>query len=426
MALATLGEFDVFSRPPLQCGVEREMITLHRPWTTISPHAPISFIITTNELEYLKLSDISLRVQVKFSLVNKKATPTAAETTAFDARFTPVQNFMHSMWKSVELEINNKLVTNSAQNYMFKSYFETFVSMSDNAKDSYLSSIGWGTSTSRKTWLGNNKTVEFMGRLAFDLASQPRSILGGSQLKITVIPQSNWNTCIIDTSPAADDVTFNVEIVDAELLVKKSIVNPKLREAHIQALKINPAIYPHTRNEVKIFSIPSGMSNVMLDNIQLGATPARAIVALLPHNTLNGNRTDMFKFAHHDLNYLCFFMDGLAHPSIPLQPDFAKSEYMREYLSLFEAFNDMDSNPSLKINRFNYKDSNCMYAFNFLPDSSDGAVGSGYVNIPKAGAMRLDLRFAKALTENMAVVVFFQYDSMIRINEDFTVLTDYN
>lgn len=426
MALATLGEFDLWSRPPLQCGVERELITLHRPWTTISQNSPISFIIPTNELEYVKLSDIDLKVKVKFSIKNKKANASAADNVLFYARLLPAQNFMHSMWKSVELEINNKLVTNSAQNYIFKSYFENFMLMSEEAKDSYLSAAGWGHDNSRKNWFTHNNTVEFMGRLSFDLASQPRSILGGSQFKITLTPQSNWNTCIIDSSPDQNDVDFNVEIIDAELLVKKSIVNPKLREAHIEALKINPAVYPHTRNEVKIFSVPSGMSNVMLDNIQLGATPARAIVALLPHDALNGNRTNVFKFSHHDLNYMCFFMDGIAHPAIPLQPDYSKGEYMRCYMSLFEAFNDRDSNPSLKLSRFSYKDSNCMYAFNFLPDSSDGAVGSGYVNIPKAGAMRLDLRFSKALAENMAVVIFFQYDSVMRINEDFTVQTDYN
>lgn len=425
MALATLGEFDLWSKPPLQCGVERELITLHRPWTTISEGSPISFIIPTNDLEYVKLSNIDLRVKVKFN-IKFQATATDAQKATTLARLTPAQNFMHTMWKSLDLEINNKLVTSSAVNYPFKAYFETVFRTADDAKDSYLTSSGYGADSTRKTWFGPDRETEFMGRLSFDLGSQPRSILGGSQFKITLIPQSNWDTCIIDSDPKQKDYTFSVSVQDAELFVTKSIVNPKLREAHIQALKINPAIYPHTRNEVKIFSIPANMSTVMLDNIQLGATPARAVIALLPHAALNGNKTNIFKFAHHNLNNLCFYMDGIAHPAIPLRPDYAKSEYMRCYLSLFDAFNDRDLHPALKINRFNYKDSNCMYAFNFLADSSEGAVGSGYVNIPQAGAMRLDLGFAEALKENMAVVIFFQYDAMMRINEDFSVMTDYN
>ena len=68
---------------------------------------------------------------------------------------------------------------------------------------------------------------------------------------------------------------------------------------------------------------------------------------------------------------------------------------------------------------------NTLFGFNFSPDTADDCNKVGYVSPIKRGTLRIDLRFASALTETINVLVFCEYDNLIEIDITRNAITDY-
>ena len=55
----------------------------------------------------------------------------------------PVDQILHSMWGSVDIKLNQKLVSTSGTNYMYKALIENLLNYNHNCKKFQMSSIGF-------------------------------------------------------------------------------------------------------------------------------------------------------------------------------------------------------------------------------------------------------------------------------------------
>jgi hypothetical protein len=98
---------------------------------------------------------------------------------------------------------------------------------------------------------------------------------------------------------------------------------------------------------------------------------------------------------------------------------------MREYMNLFKALNQHGTDCFLSLSREQFEEKP-IFAFNFAPDLSDGCGMVGHVNPVKRGTLRLQLKFSKALTEAINVIAYCEFDNIIELFSDGTVLNGIN
>ena len=96
-------------------------------------------------------------------------------------------------------------------------------------------------------------------------------------------------------------------------------------------------------------------------------------VSLVDKESFNGSyEKDPFHFSHNDLNFIGAFIDGVCYPTIPYTPDFASSLFTREYLGLYQALNQNNTDVFCNLTMQTYKGSKTIFGFNFAADLSNG------------------------------------------------------
>ena len=119
---------------------------------------------------------------------------------------TPVDFILHSMWSSVDIKLNNNLVSESGTNYMYKALLEAMLTYDDSTKKMQLANEGFtGDSGNfaqinpdappfnhglklRHKWFKDFTTVEFVGPLMADICNQDRLLLPGVDIDIKLWP----------------------------------------------------------------------------------------------------------------------------------------------------------------------------------------------------------------------------------------------
>lgn len=426
-AIAALSQFDLWSKPPIQLAIEKELTSQHRPIAAINDaSSPLTFVIPSSDEEMLNLNSMMLRLRLKFDL--KKDTTATADWN----KITPSNFLLHSFFKSVELEINDKLVTSSQQTYSLKAYIGALTNFTSDARRTVLAAAGWhDTEATRKSWIlpspvnadGTGTTIELMGKLHIDMSFQPKALVAGSVVKIMLLPHSNPHLYLVNTSGAEIKTT----IEDAVIEITRSKMSEALKQAHRVALSKAPALYPISRSEVKIFNVNVGTSSATFDNVCLGILPRRAVVAFTKHTALSGAATlDPFLFENHGLNFLAFNFNSEQYPAKAFTPDYERKMFKREYLSIFEAFNQTSTDAICSITLEDYPTKFAMYAVNFSQDGSDGSNQSGHSNIRRKGSLNLEVRFKDRISSNaLSCIVFLEYDNLVEIDSSKSVRTDY-
>ena len=127
-------EVDLFSVPPTQLSLEKGRWIDYRPLSSVqNDDSAITFLISGTD-EYIDLSKTILVVE------GKVLTGTGTNLSSGQADVAPVNNFLHSLIKQVDVYLNGKQVTPAMGTYAYRAYLETLLNYDVSAKKSQLSS----------------------------------------------------------------------------------------------------------------------------------------------------------------------------------------------------------------------------------------------------------------------------------------------
>ena len=420
-------ELDLFSMPPTQTTIESSHWIHYKPIASLTRNSPIEFHVPGNNDEYIDLAHTMLKVTV--SLVADNDIPQERQEEA--GRSGPVNNFMHSIFSQVDVSLNQKLVSPTGNNYAYRAYIETLLNYGDQAKKTHLSTVLWAEDTpghmdninqantgliARRNMM-NNRTIDMMGHLHVDIFNQEKLLINGVEIRVR-LTHSKDGFAIMDSTGL-----FNVDIKEATLLIRRVRISPSVLITHANMLAKTTAKYNITRVDVKTVALYSGIQADSLDNIILGQLPKRIIVGFVPHRAYNGNRNhNPFNFKHFNLTYLSLYIDGVQVPSKPLQPNYATNSYVDCYQTLFSGTGIHFLNQGNSITRSDYANGYCLYAFDLTPDLS--ANDDSHFNLVKHGAVRLEVRFAEALTETVNCILYTEYDMVLEIDQSRQVMIE--
>ena len=199
-------ELELFSKAPVQTSIESTFLEEIRPINQLNTGGHIEFNITNGNNEFIRLNETTLSIKFKVKL--SKSDGSAIVASDWNS-VSIVNNFLHSLWSQVDLLISNVQTTVSLHTYPFRCYNETILGSTDWSRKTHLKNVGFVADkmdekdtpqASRQHYIkyktgGTDLTIgrvcSLEGKLHLDLFFQPRVLLGGTPLKIRLVPNKS-------------------------------------------------------------------------------------------------------------------------------------------------------------------------------------------------------------------------------------------
>ena len=330
-------ELNVLSVPPTMTAMQESQWVEHFPIASLTNNAPIEFIIRPQTEHWTDLSQSYL--YVKFKII--KADGHALDA---DSNVAPVNNFLYSMFNSVDLYLNNKRISSNSDTYPYRAYIENLPSYNADNKSTFLNaSVLWVEDTAaqfdtlnhdgantglqkRIAVISQSKNAELFGRLHLDLFQQEKYLPNGIEIRLR-FNRSSPNFCLTggNNAPNAKIVleTVGLHIRNVELLpVVANDLNQVIAQ---QNMKI-----PIRRVEVKTFTIGNGIQSKVEDHLFQGQLPKRVFIAMVTNAAFNGGyATNPFRFQHFNLSKLDVSCNGHSIHNRPFEPNFEEGLYLK-------------------------------------------------------------------------------------------------
>ena len=107
----------------------------------------------------------------------------------------------------------------------------------------------------------------------------------------------------------------------------------------------------------------------------------------------------------------------------PLNVDFKNNLYINAYNQLFEALDLARDNKGNGINRSDFKNTHCIFAFDLTPDEDD----NGHWDLIRDGTTSIDIKFSEKLPDSgVQILVYAEFDNLLLIDKDRNVFFDYS
>ena len=461
-------EVDLFSVPPTQQSLERGRWIDYTPISSVqNPDSAITFLIAGTD-EYINLSKTILTVTGK--ITKKDGTSKLDSNDQSDV--APVNNFLHSLFRQVDVYLNGKQVTPAMGTYAYRSYIETLLNYDVSAKQSQFSSALYykdtpgqmdkagalassitlnyknasGNNDSDKLYVPESGNVGFAKRHQFikngnrfvlsgpifsDIFMTDRLLLNMMDLKVVLNRSSDAFSLMDLNDPTIEP---KVQLTDVVLKVRKVKVDQSVSDGVERMLKQTPALYPIRRVECKILTIPEQLPNIRQDNIFSGIIPKSFVFGLVHVDAYNGTYgKNPYNFAHFGVTSVSLTANGQEIPfklltlKYPENPegkiDPAKDtelDFDEAYNTLFSGTGKIYSSAGLDITREDYPGGYALYAFDLTPDMCKSA---DYFNTVQRGSLTLALTLKKA-DHAIGMVCYGDFENVIRIDAERNAIYD--
>ena len=423
-------ELALFQPQPVDQGVESIEWVDYRPTGVVAAGAPLEFNVPGTGSSYIDLKGITFSMALRILKNDGSSLKWEPGEDAKKDIVSLINMPAHSMFKTVEMYIQQKLVSNLGGMYPYKTNLDVVTGVDAATKEGVLKAqlycadqatlvdeeyinphvIGlkkpdpgiryrWG-------WTMLSKWVQLEGRLYLDLCQQDRYLLNGLPLQFKMWPaDKSFYLLSPETTP-----DYRVVIDDVKLRIAMVKLRPEVLLGHDEALKVMPALYPYTRSDIRTYAIPTGLNTVTVEDLFQGKVPEQVIIGVVSSRAFTGDyKKNPYTYKHYHCNFVGFYVNGQSMPSNPLQPDFDNEKYMEAYRTLVR---DED----LNITRENYMVNMCLYVLDVYGKRKKSQ------RMPvRAGHTRLEMKFAKPLPESVTVIVYGKFPACMKVDRERNV-----
>jgi hypothetical protein len=354
----------------------------------------------------------------------------------------PVNNTLHSIFSRVDVSLQNRMLTESDTPYPYQGYLKALLNTTREMKEGPMqtqlyhkrlakdAAFNWlfgkedGDLKTRGLLFDGSNEVDLCGPLYCDIFSISKLIPNGVPLAITLYPSNP------EFSLMAPLITPDIKLVitKASYHVRTVEVSAAVLAAQAEVLAMTPAVYMYPKTEVKRFTLPAGLYSTDINDPFTGRVPSELVIGIVSGAASHGNfMKDPFFFDHHNISRVQVTADGADLGQGPIEVKFDdegayKSSYLDAYRSLIGSSGNENEAP---VGRIEYLDAgHVLYRFVAAPERSNRAGNDSFSEITplkRTGNVRVSLRFAKALTETMTVIMFATFPGGIKIDKNRAV-----
>lgn len=376
-----------------------------------------------------------------------------------DARVAPVNNVLHSLFSSVQVQLEDVHVNPSPDNYMYKAYIQNVLGYGVEAQSNHLQAHGWykdtttqfeSTGTGNGGFVQRNKlfrldgaeggvytdgAVTFTGRLITDLQMCTGGIPPGVQVTIDLRYTSDAFRLMSKkptTNPIAKDEKYQLHIKSMTLLMPIGTLNSQVYAAHLRNLKMGKEIRMHyKRASVKLITVSKGDLDGGSDHLFLHAlNPSRVVVGFIPSKVFRGDyHRNPFKFARQwgtgaDLCFIeqcVLLLNG--HALNSLTSPSTRSDCNSAFYRMCHYMGLLMTPRGNHISYEEFRTDNYLEVFDL---STSGFSGEDYsVPAVKLGGTALNVKFSASTPLDLTIVIYAEYPSLIQIDKNGAVKMTY-
>lgn len=406
-------ELMLFDDPLPQVVVESAFFHDVSPLTSISDQSSkLDFIIHGSEGHYLDLNDTLLYIQ--YQVVDAKGATLADSTTVYPCNFT-----MNALFRDVTLQLNDTVIEGGAQLYPYKATIANLFAFNKESKKAKLLPMGYEEDADkRKQWIQKSKICELIGGLRLDFLNQPKYLLPGVNVRIS-LTRSNNKFVLGGAGLSNPKVILKL----AKLYVRRVKVSNEVQVAHEKGLLKKNAIYPYTRSQLITYSIAMGsLSHYRDDIFSSSLLPKFVIIGMVTSAAFNGDKLEEepFHFNHFNVQSVGLFRDGQSVPfrevyETNFDEGLVTKAYMKSLILNVQHLNT-NFNNGMTLDNFE-KGQYTFFTFNLTPDFD-----MTQQQTPCDGNLRLELKFAKALEKPINVIAFGIFDTQIQITKEKQII----
>lgn len=419
-------ELLLFQPPVINTGIDQLQWLEISPISQLTEDSAVDIVIPGSGPQYLDLK--RSRLYVKAKIVKEDGTA-CTETD----KVTPVNLWLQSLWSSVNVYFQQRLVSSAGTNYPYKAYLEVLLNYGIDAKESQCQTQLYYKDTAgamdavdpmsapvnqglirRNNLAKNSAIVDLEGPIFSDVFQTDRYLINGVETRIKLFPSKNPFRLMAD----GESPKYKVILTEVKFKACKVTLSPELIAAHAQTIKKTPAIYPFTRTDVKTYAVSSGQYNISLNDMFQNEVPTRIIVGFIGGSAYSGDyKKNPYNFKHFDLEFLSIYVDGQSVPSKAIQPNFAANNYIEAYQSLFSGLRKDSLDLGLYCTREDFAKGYTLFAFDLKSEILDHT----HYASARHGNVSLEARFSKALPETINVLVYASFPSQLQVDESRAV-----
>lgn len=421
-------QLKLFSVPNTESAVVRNEWIEYRPLGQVTDASPVEFRIVPQENQYVDLKRSLLKVAFKVVKADGTDVGVADEVGI-------INNVLSSLFSQDDVFLNQVLVSPSSNNYPYKAYLDLLLNQNQlNNKQTqssiyYKDTSGYMDETDVSTG-GNlglikryglvsaSKNAFALGPLRSDIATADRWILPGVEILIRL-----WQTKSIFRLVKAPAIVgnFKITIEDVTFLANKITVRPEITKAHESILTTVNAKYPFTRSRVHAYNVASGATFFRQDQIFQNERPDRVIIGLVSSVGYQGDYDkNPFNFQTFGTKNIDLTVDDHSLNGHQINTDFATGDVLEPFYNLtnFQGKDDLSVNGP-NITEEDFQRGYCLFIF----DEYAGIQGpTKTVTDIRKGNTKLNINFSSALSENVTVIVYGQFNDIFEIDKNKQVI----
>ncbi|XP_073192843.1 uncharacterized protein F54H12.2-like [Lepidochelys kempii] len=351
----------LFQIAPTQTSIEKSIYVEVPPVSGIVEAAPINFFIAGNGIDYMDLNNTLLYLCYK--IVKGDRTELTGEAEVGLLNYS-----VASIFSQLDVTLGDCLVSQSNNCYPYMAFIESMINYSDDTlAPQFPASLFY------KDTLRQHKETEMDGR---NLGFVGRAKLAALSRMIELLGHLHSNL-FLQEKLLLNDMDVNIKLKcskDAFRLMGSAAAGFKLHivPASLFVKKVHVAL-----------------------GVRLGHTET-----LLTANTK-------------------YSVDHI--PTKPLQPDFEAGHCMKEYMNLVQTAGKHMKDRSLLINHEEFAQGYTLFTFDLSPDQEY----ANHYYLIKTGNLRVEIRFGKALTVTINMIVYGVFDNVIELNQRRNILFHY-
>ena len=284
-------EVDLFGSIMQQNVIENKLNRENAPLATIQPSMAIEFTVKGANDLYLDLNKSRLHIFAKI---------TKADGTNIDANTAAsIKLTLHSMFREIGLEINNRNVGDTSQLYLYGSPLGTLRNFCKKTQEMRLVCEGWTKDTTRHinvTAVGGNNAglnaraetfarsivVKFICRPHLDVFNQECLIPPNKDLhmKFSLSP-NNFVRKLAEPGQGTPQENYKLLIQSINLIIHTKKLTSRAHGS-LKDLLVQQSMRHHlSRFQMKQLSIPANQTSINWDNVVTCALPDLVIVGLV-------------------------------------------------------------------------------------------------------------------------------------------------
>lgn len=425
------GKLAYFQPEHVSDAVESTHIEDHLPigFSTTNQKNPIRFFITGSE-HYIDLEKSYFEIE---GMIEGRDAATNGKDASSSTEFSLTNNFLHNLFSSIHVNVNNSAVAFSHDNYPYVAYIHNLFNFPKDyqstisdvylwSKDTaeYMNDFGSDSTTNkgaaeRKHWISTRNKVRGIMHLHSPIFMINPYLL--SFLNIDITLNRTENSSFYFMSKTGNNFTFRIDSIVLRMRKARltaNFVTSIEKMLHVQGENL---VYPLRDSRVTTKTYSGYGADIIEDNLFHGVLPSRIVVGIVNNLGYKGSFSENpFNFLHNDISEIGLFLNGIPHPLPMEKMNFTTKSTHSIYHHMLESL--QASTPGMNavnISKREFDSGFTLFSFDMSADQYGGLNHQALSNQP--ANIRLHLRFKQGNASALiTLVIYYELSSRMVVN----------